>query len=51
MEEVTELWLSLGFHIDEATFKQTSIKRQKRMADEVVYFRVLDSMAREIRSI
>jgi hypothetical protein len=69
MKHVTEMWLSLGFPADEATFKQTRIRRKKRMADEVVrdevpvsalsaedlyrtnvYFRVLDSMAGEIRS-
>jgi len=36
MKHVTEMWLSLGFPADEATFKQTRIRRKKRMADEVV---------------
>jgi hypothetical protein len=36
MKQVTELWLSLEFPVDDATFKQTRIRRKKRMADEVV---------------
>ncbi len=36
MKPRTEMWLSLGFPANEATFKQTRIRRKKRMADEAV---------------
>lgn len=66
LKQAAEIWLSLGFPEEEATFKEIRVRRKKRMTDELVrdevpvsqedryrsdvYFRVLDSMAGEIRS-
>lgn len=66
MQRATQMWVSLGFTADAAKFKEIRVRRKKRMADELlrdelppspeyrykidIYFRVLDSMAGEIRN-